>query len=1414
MSLPASSEETISGNAQPLRPPVLLDLELPTLSKFASEFRRYELLGGARRIPTLLGPHVLSFVMSSIPNFRESSSDDQLKELFNLVRPVTVHGVLDHLSNLRMPKRDFVDINAVAKLIGKFTTFLYTVTQMPPEDLCVEQFILALSPPRLRDRVRFAKPTSLQAAYASARTEATILLQCQHETKLLTYERPRSGFIRPDSRPEDRDRSHSSPSPAKPQVSTPSADRDDKKSSQSRSPPVCHNCGAVGHIRPKCPLLAPSSPSPVAAHTRSRVDRSRPRDTHSPSLGSQSSAPASNAATPNHVSMVSAPPLPAQEPGPPASPADLADHWKDVPSPHLQIIFLGSSAPLAVSAMMDSGANIPCLPKSLLPALTSIGCAPGTFSPPKWIISPGQSQPSPISTYLFAWVQLVPGLIVPLTFYVLDCQSILLPWGLLHHFGLFRFATGVAPSYTPVPPSPPTLSSVGATVAPPALSPSLPQIEKDAPVPSSDLSLSPAQQSDVEAILAAHPALFDTPTPGILCDSFKIVLRDGALPEPHYQRSFSRSLQELIDKEIDTWVTTGIVKPCSVQPFASPLVPVQKKNGSLRLCVDYSALNAHTVDFQFSIPEPRQLLDCLANQKYFATLDLTSGFHQIPLDPSSAHLTAFSTSRGFFHFLRLPFGLRNAPKFFQAVMSTILRPLLFKSCAVYMDDIIIFGTSWDTFLRNLRDVLDRLAAANVRLNRAKCVFGATTIKYLGYLIDRSGISLSDSRISAIANLRAPRTRRQLRSFLGATNFFRSFIPRYAEISAPLTPLQGSTTPFHWTTAHQRAFQSLKDALTNHTKLSHPDYSKPLFLRADASDTALGGVLFQRLDSDQDAPLAFTSAPLRGAQRHYSVMEKELLAIIHSLERFRHFLYGRQFILQTDHRNLLYLDRSMSPRILRWRQRLLDYSFVLEHIPGSQNTVADALSRAYAITAAHPHYASMRQAHNSTTGHRGLRLSLQALHTLGVEWPTMREDMKSFIQSCSFCQKHAHNASDPSSSTILVPEPFDTVAVDTLGPLPRSPDGHEYIIVLIDTFSRFVELRPAPDTSALSAAKAMIDVFGRFGAPRHVKTDGGTQYTASLIQSLLDRLNVHHLYSIPYRPQSNGVVERANQEILRHLRALVFDTRLPTDWPNYLPLIQRIVNATPHSTTGVAPAQLVFGSLVTLDRGLLLPFSGNVMDGSHDDYVIRLAQMQQTFIDKIKEAQATYIKDRARADPTPPSFAVGSLVLIPFVPQPPNKLSHRMRGPLEVIEQLSTHTYRLRHLAQDRVVTVHVSQMVPFHPSPDNTPLELAAKDTKEYLVDSIVSHSGHNIRSLRFKIRWKDCSPADDSDLSYAGVKDLAALDSYLVSHPDLRRLIEDHERKGSVMVKPVKVNVTVNQRQTRSSTRSRTHTVPDSSPE
>ncbi len=709
-------------------------------------------------------------------------------------------------------------------------------------------------------------------------------------------------------------------------------------------------------------------------------------------------------------------------------------------------------------------------------------------------------------------------------------------------------------------------------------------------------------------------------------------------------------------------------------------------------------------------------------------------------------------------------------------MCSILRPILGTGAQVFIDDIIVYGDTWNDFLYNLRMTLSLLQQARVRLKKNKCTFGLSEVNYLGYVVNGTGLHLSDDRLQGLKNIKLPSTKHALRSFLGLCNYYRSFIPYLADNVVPLQELMtGTKSKVLWSAPLRQCFDNVIACLSSATQLSHPDYSKPLFVRCDASDLGIGGVLFQLDDNDSERPIAFVSKSFNQTQRNWSVMDRELFAILYTLDRFRHYIYGATFVLDTDHQNLLFLDATKSAKLTRWRERLLEYSFVLRHIPGADNIVADSLSRIYAISEDPSNLDLFRSIHNSTVGHRKFKHCMELLKQKHLSWPTMVSDLKSFLASCPTCQKQQDVPSDHSEASILCTEPFDSVAIDTIGPLPTASDHSQYILVIIDEFSRFVELIPTPDVSALSAAKGILQVFGRFGAPRQIKSDNGSQFTAQVVQELLTLLNVNHSFSLPYRPQSNAIVERANREILKHLRHLAHDFRDTTQWPLYLPLVQRIVNATPNALTKLAPSQIVYGNRISIDRGLLQPFSTAAVE-INSDFVKQLSATQDRLLEQIKLAQQEYISARQNDDPQ--EFSVGALVLIPF-PARPNKLAAKWQGPFEVVSRDSKHTYSLCHLSSKKKIRVHVSRMIPYVDADVSTALDSASRDTGEWEVNSIISHEGSTLRNLKFKIRWTGFDASEDSDLPYHMVKDLKALDDYLVGHPALRRLLEKKKVTG-----------------------------------
>ena len=642
--------------------------------------------------------------------------------------------------------------------------------------------------------------------------------------------------------------------------------------------------------------------------------------------------------------------------------------------------------------------------------------------------------------------------------------------------------------------------------------------------------------------------------------------------------------QAMVREEVGKMMEAGIVRE-SCGPVASPIVVVKQK-GKHRLCVDYRVLNEATTPLKFPLPNLLGILERLAQKRWFATMDLKSGYHQVPIAAGSQRFTSFVTEFGQYEFTRVPFGLKNAPAFFQWTMNRVLHGLVHEICEVYIDDIIVFGTDEDSFLRNLRTVLERLHQAKIVLRPDKCCVGLREVTYLGYIVNGDGIRMSEHRIEALNRIPPPKTKTQVRSLYGLLNVFRAFVPNFATITAVIAALCSGKGEVQWNETLEEALIEVRKHIVARTMLFHISYEYALVLRTDASLTGVGAVLLNVIDTEE-RNVWFLSRAFTNSEKNWSTIEQEAFGIFWAVVSLDHWLRGHPFVVQTDHRNLVFIHKSSVPKIQRWCLRLLEYDFVIEHIPGERNVIADCLSRCCAVE----HLPLIAAAHNPVVGHLGVQRTMDLLHLRGLELDGMRDDVTEFIQHCPTCQKCRLGQGSLAASlhTIAEFEMWEVVAVDTVGPLPPDEHGHKYIVVMIDAFSRFVELFATKTASAYDAAVALINVFGRYGAPRYLRSDRGSQFVADLIDELLGILGIDRKLTLAYRPQANGTCERGNQEVMRHLRALVIEFRKKDLWYQYLPLVQRIMNSSVHSATGVAPAKIMFGNRIDLDRGVLIPF---------------------------------------------------------------------------------------------------------------------------------------------------------------------------------------------------------------------------------
>lgn len=404
-----------------------------------------------------------------------------------------------------------------------------------------------------------------------------------------------------------------------------------------------------------------------------------------------------------------------------------------------------------------------------------------------------------------------------------------------------------------------------------------------------------------------------------------------------------------VRNQISDMLNQGIIRP-SYSPWSSPVWIVPKKPDASgkqkwRLVIDYRKLNEKTIGDRYPLPNINDILDKLGKSMYFSTLDLASGFHQIEMDPRDVSKTAFTVEGGHYEYVRMPFGLKNAPSTFQRVMDNVLKELQGTICLVYLDDIIIFSTSLQEHVENLRKVFQKLRQANLKVQLDKSEFLKKEIAFLGHLVTTEGIKPDPSKIQAITDFPIPRTPKEIKSFLGLLGYYRKFIRDFAKLTKPLTECLKKGRRIDLNDRYLRTFKSCKDILTNDPILQHPDFKKPFVLTTDASNFAIGGVLSQG-PIGSDKPICYASRTLTDTEINYSTIEKELLAIVWATKYFRPYLFGRKFTIVTDHKPLIWMMNLKDPnsRLIRWRLKLEEYDYKLHYKKGIQNSNADALSR--------------------------------------------------------------------------------------------------------------------------------------------------------------------------------------------------------------------------------------------------------------------------------------------------------------------------------------------------------------------------------------------------------------------------------------------------------------------------------------
>jgi transposase InsO family protein len=748
-------------------------------------------------------------------------------------------------------------------------------------------------------------------------------------------------------------------------------------------------------------------------------------------------------------------------------------------------------------------------------------------------------------------------------------------------------------------------------------------------------AITDSDAAKVVALLNEFPSLWAGERRG-LCSrtSHKIQLRHSS-PINCRPRRHSPEQQTAIEAEVNEMLKDNVIQPSS-SPYASEIVMSKKKSGAWRVCIDYRRLNEITVPDRYPLPRIPDLLYRIQRSRFFVALDLRAGYWQIPVDDESIPYTAFRCFKGLYEFCVMPFGLINAPATFQRLMNELFGDLYFDGVVVYMDDILIHADTVSAALERLNKVLSRLDSAGLTLNLAKCEFFPLEVEYLGHVIRDGHITAKPSKVSALRQIRTPKTAYDVRRVLGMIGYYQQFVKNYSAILAPIFDLlkttrnckrSNQTTEVEWRDEHQVALDTAIDRLAE-TVLQIPIESDEFLVETDASDAAVGAILSCRQQSGDWTPVEFASKKFSATQQRWPTREKEAFAIVFATQKFEHYLRGRSFTVHTDHQSLKWMLEARVGKIARWASRMTEFDMTVVYRKGQEMMHVDFLSRfidndqdinlqdrmVYNIvttdlpTIEEVVLEQQEQPHPVGKGYffrdnrwyfrNGLwvppRLRttiIRACHSLaplrhpGVKktkalvnkvfcWPNMHEDITKHIKACLVCQQSRPGLDRLQGlfRTHPIPGPFQTVYMDYWS---CEYQGTRTVLTMIDQFTKWAECVPIPDKTENTVISAFVKSWiCRFGVPQRIITDNDKTFMSALFQRISQQLGISALRTTVYHPEGNAPIEAFHKTLRKGL--MHFTARPNLAFDEALQLVLMSYRCTAHSTTSESPGFLTYG----------------------------------------------------------------------------------------------------------------------------------------------------------------------------------------------------------------------------------------------
>lgn len=718
--------------------------------------------------------------------------------------------------------------------------------------------------------------------------------------------------------------------------------------------------------------------------------------------------------------------------------------------------------------------------------------------------------------------------------------------------------------------------------------------------------------------------------------TMKITLQDD-IPVAQRPRRLALTEEHIVQEQIKEWLAKGVIRP-SYSEYASPLVLVKKKDGSTRVCVDYRKINQKMVKDEYPLPVIDDHIDKLSRARVFSTLDLKNGFFHLPIDEDSTKYTAFVTSspEGQYEFLRAPFGLSICPKYFTRYINIIFRALIVKGIVlIFIDDLIILAEDEQQGLERLKEVLKVASEYGLEINWKKAQLLQRSVEYLGHVVSNGMVKPSPEKTEAVRKFPVPKNLKSVHSFIGLTSYFRKFIQDYAVIAKPLSDLL-KNGEFYFDEAQRLAFEKLKDILCSDPVLKIFDIQLETELHTDASKYGLAMILMQKDPIDGNLhPVHFMSRKTNETQQNCSSYELEALAVIEGVKKFRKYLIGRPFKIVTDCEAFqkTLTKKDVSAKVARWIMFLQDFDYTVVHRTGDKMQHVDSLSRNICLInteliarvkkaqdddetlkvikdllekTEYKDYClengilykgaekklvipeimdieMIRRAHG--VGHFGKKKIKDVLEDSNFI-NSLDNKIEKVISTCVPCILASRKTGKKEGFLNPINKgelPLSTLHCDHLGPLEATRKQYNYILTVVDAYTKFVWIYPVKSLTSRETVEKLKLHQKDYGNPSRFVTDRGTAFTGREFEEYCKEEDIEHICITTGIPRGNGQVERMNQIILSILAKMCVEE--PTHWYKHISKVQRAINSTYQRSINTSPFELLTGTKLKLKQDL-------------------------------------------------------------------------------------------------------------------------------------------------------------------------------------------------------------------------------------